>query len=106
MRSAAEQNLPSLESTPVCTPNVLIVDFTGFEFHENFIRQLALFQPFNKTCWVGTFQKPFSNHSWNKKMLKTTEIQHKLFMDYDGMMDNILITCYLNPCTTWDSITF
>lgn len=76
MGSAAEQNLPSPESTPMCTPNVLMVDFTGFEFHEDFfIKELALFQPFNKACWVGTFQKPFSNHSWNKKMLKTTEIQ-------------------------------
>ena len=58
------------------TPNILIVDYTGFQLEQNFfIKELALYNPFAMTYWVGSFQKPFSKTVCKKKILDQIDAQ-------------------------------
>lgn len=50
-------------------PNVLIVDFKGFQLDKDFfIKELAFYHPFAMNYWTATFQQPFAKAYCKKKM--------------------------------------
>lgn len=81
MGSTAQQYGNSHETTPLYpTPNILIVDYTGFKLDQDiFIKELALYHPFATTCWIGTFQKPFSKTYCKKKVLANIDAQTETY---------------------------
>lgn len=77
MGSSSQQLGFTPEPAPMYpTPNILIVDYTGFQLDQDiFIKELALYHPFAMTYWTGTFQKPFSKTYCKKKMVTNIETQ-------------------------------
>ena len=66
-----------LQSFPACpTPQIMIVDFEGYEFENNFfIKELAFYDPFGMSHWVSTFQSPFALTSCKKRLVENIEKQ-------------------------------
>ena len=62
-------------TTPLCpTPSVMIVDIEGYQIdHEFIIKELALYDPFTMSFWVGTFQPPYSLNSLKKRVTDRIE---------------------------------
>lgn len=105
MGSTPEQDRINPEYSPMYpTPNVLMVDFNGFQLGEDvFIKELALYHPFAMTYWVGTFQPPFSKTYCKKKILDSIDYQtvnhHGISWD-EGQYPYAMLPHFLNYCTT------
>ena len=67
----------SMQSIPTCsTPQVMIVDFEGYEFDGNyFIKELAFYDPFGMYRWNTTFRSPFALISCKKRLTENIELQ-------------------------------
>lgn len=81
MGSAPQQyGIPSEAAPMYPTPNIIIVDYTGFKLDQDiFIKELALYHPFATNCWIGTFQKPFSKSYCKKKVLSNIDAQTETY---------------------------
>ena len=82
----SEEYRPDPVSTAMYpTPSILIVDYNGFQLDDDFfIKELALYQPFAKTYWVGTFKRPFNKCYCKKKILDSIDqqtLRHMLSWD-------------------------
>ena len=103
MGSTPQQHGFHSETAPLYpTPNILIVDYTGFELDQDiFIKELALYHPFAMTYWIGTFQKPFSKTYCKKKIVANIDAQtrtHGLTWD-DGQYPYSMLPHFLKYFT-------
>ena len=58
------------------TPNVMIVDFESFVIDDNnYIKELAVYDPFQMFHWVSTFDSPFELSSLKQSCVRKIEQQ-------------------------------
>lgn len=71
-----EHRIDQIPAAMYPTPSVLIIDYSGFQLDDDiFIKELALYQPFAKTYWVGTFKRPFAKSYCKKKIIDSIDQQ-------------------------------